>query len=113
DRTTRKGKAESASFDLDAIIKIEKQVSDYMRSNLSFVVFEVEKKEERLFLESRLISTVSLCGSCKPSPGWLGNFSPKPKIRESGLWLVNELYKAPLSDTELEELKVRLGRPDA
>ncbi len=113
DRTTRKGKAESASFDLDAIIQIEKQVSDYMRSNLSFVVFEVKKKEERLFLESRLISTVSLCGSCKPSPGWLGNFSPKPKIRESGLWLVNELYKAPLSDTELEELKVRLGRPGA
>ena len=27
------------------------------------------------------------------------------KIRQSGLWLVNELYKTPLSDKDFEELQ--------
>ncbi|MCL5099572.1 MAG: hypothetical protein M1158_00390 [Candidatus Marsarchaeota archaeon] len=109
DRTTRKGKSESKGFDMDAITKVENEVSEYMRKNLSFVVFEVGAKEDRLALESKLISTVSLCDACKPSPDWLGNFSSKQKIRESGLWLVNELYKKPMSYVDIEELGARLG----
>lgn len=56
-------------------------------------------------LESRVISTVSLCNDCTPSATWLGNFSPKEKIRESGLWIVNELYKEPLSGKDFTCLK--------
>ncbi|MEQ8154920.1 MAG: hypothetical protein ABRQ25_08580 [Clostridiaceae bacterium] len=61
-------------------------------------------------MESRLISTVSLCKECFPSEGWLGRFSPKAKIRESGLWLVNELYKEPMSEEELKQLREALSR---
>ena len=52
---------------------------------------------------------VSLCDECKPSKNWLGLFSPKEKIRKSGLWLVNELWKTPLSDEDMKELKQMLG----
>lgn len=77
--------------------EVEKEVTDYIQSNFSFVVFKVDNKDLRLELESKIISTVSLCNSCKASDNWLGIHSPKRKIRESGLWLVNQLYKEPLS----------------
>jgi len=32
-------------------------------------------------------------------------FSPKEKIRKSGLWLVNELWKTPLTDEDMIELE--------
>ena len=70
------------------------------------MVFRVNDKAERLHWESRIISTVSLCKECRPSPGWLGLDSPKAKIREGGLWLVNELYKEPLSEGDYEAVKV-------
>jgi hypothetical protein len=38
------------------------------------------------------------------SDQWLGLFSTKKRICESGLWLVNELYKEPLSLQDLEDL---------
>ncbi len=80
------------------------KVTAYMRAAFSFVVFAVEDKTERLRLESRVISTVSSCGECKVSETWLGRHSPKSRIRDGGLWLVNELYKEPLSATDLEVL---------
>jgi len=85
--------------------EVENSVSEYIQTNLSFCVIHVEGKEKRLELESKIISTVSLCENCKPSENWLGNFSPKRKIRESGLWLVNELYKEPLEFADLEIYK--------
>jgi hypothetical protein len=36
---------------------------------------------------------------------WLGKFSPKEKIRQSGLWLVNELYGGPLSRGDFNYLQ--------
>jgi hypothetical protein len=82
--------------------EVEKQVSDYIQHNFSFVVFEIEEKELRLELEQKLISTVSLCTECRPSEQWFGYYSPKEKIRESGLWLVNHLYKTPLEQVDLK-----------
>ena len=79
-----------------------------IQNNFSFVVFRVNDKEKRLGLESKIISTVSLCKECSPSKNWLGLSSPKQKICESGLWLVNELYKQPLSDEGMQELKILL-----
>ncbi|MBL7215589.1 MAG: hypothetical protein ISS71_07915 [Phycisphaerae bacterium] len=82
--------------------EIEEQVSEYIRSSFSFIVFKIVDKKLRLALESKLISTISLCGNCKPSRNWLGLHSPKKKIRESGLWNEHHLYKTLLSENEIK-----------
>lgn len=84
--------------------KIEKEVTKYIRENFSFAIIPVENPDKRIELESKIISTISLCKECKPSENWLGLFSPKEKIRESGLWQVNELNKIPLSNQEIDKL---------
>lgn len=90
--------------------EIEDRVSKYMRENFSFAIIEVNDKDERLYLESKLISTVSKCSICKPSEKWLGLHSPKEKIRESGLYLVNELYKEEFNEVECEEFIRRIQK---
>ena len=85
DLTTRKAKDKYQSIiDFNKQNEIEKQVSSYIQNNLSFVIFQVNDKSERLALESKIISTVSLCNKCTPSVKWLGLSSPKSKICESG-----------------------------
>ena len=105
DRTSRAGRARFGE-EPDPAKKqaVEAEVTKYLQGNLSFVVFRVDSKGDRLSLESKLISTVSLCEDCGPSGTWLGLSSPKEKIRQSGLWLVNELHKEPLTQTDLERL---------
>jgi len=105
DLTTRKAKDKyNHLVNFDNQKTVEAQVTQHLQTTLSFVVFRVDSKDERLLYESKIISTVSLCDECKPSDSWLGLSSPKQKIRESGLWLVNELYKEPLTAIELEEI---------
>jgi len=106
DLTTRVAKDRYEHLmDWDKQKETEKKVSYYIQGKLSFVVFEVKNKRERLTLESKIISTLSWCSECRPSDSWLGLHSPKKKIRQSGLWLANELYKEPLSREEFEGLK--------
>jgi len=106
DLTTKKAKQEFGNIvNMEKQQRIEKDVTSRIQDNFSFVVIPVENKEKRLEIESKIISTVSLCGDCKPSSEWLGIFSPKKKIKENGLWLINELFKEPLSQEELNELK--------
>jgi len=106
DLTTRIAKDKySDKIDFSKQKVIEKNVSKYIQDNFSFVVLKIDDKDSRLILESKIISTVSLCNVCKPSDIWLGLFSTKEKIRNSGLWLVNELYKSPLEDKDFLELK--------
>ncbi|MCK5328076.1 MAG: hypothetical protein KAR36_05685 [Candidatus Latescibacteria bacterium] len=106
DLTTRKAKETYRHLvDSSKQNEVERQVSEYIQSQLSFVVFQVDEKTQRLPLESKIISTVSWCDDCRPSTSWLGLCSPKSKILQSGLWLVNELYKEPLSESELSQLK--------
>src|SRR3989344_5712619 len=108
DLTTRNAKDQhSDSVDFEKQKEIEKRVTKYIQDNFSFVVFQIDEKDKRLNFESKIISTISLCEECKSSENWLGNFSPKEKIRKSGLWLVNELWKTPLSDEDVMELKQR------
>jgi len=83
---------------------VERTVSEYIQRHFSFVVFRVDDKDQRLSLERKLISTISLCPECKPSTKWLGLYSPIRKIRESGLWLVNELYGEALAPDNFEIL---------
>lgn len=92
-------------LDLDFEKKTEKRISDYIQNNLSFCVFQIDTKEQRLFWESKIVSTLAKSNELKPSKIWLGNYSTKDKIRKSGLWQVNELYKEALTEQEFERLK--------
>ncbi len=106
DLTTRNAKDKySDSINFDKQREIEKKVTKFIQDNFSFVAFQIDDKDKRLYFESRIISTVSLCEECKPSENWLGNFSPKEKIRKSRLWLVNELWKTPLNNQDILELE--------
>jgi hypothetical protein len=87
--------------------EIERAVSQRLREKFSFVAISVTNKEDRLRLESGLASLLYACSECRPSPGWLGSCSPKPLIRESGLWQVNELRKVPLTSIEVRALLSR------
>jgi hypothetical protein len=93
------------SLDLNFEKQMEKKISDYIQSNLSFCVFQVDSKDERLFWESKIASTLAKATYIKPSKNWLGNYSPKDKIKASGLWQVNELYNDTLTDKEFDRLK--------
>ena len=109
DLTTRKAREKySNSINFEKQNEIEKKVSNFIQNNFTFVVLQVDEKDKRLDLESKIISTVSLCSHCKATDNWLGLSSPKEKIRTSGLWLVNELWKKPLSKKDMSELELIL-----
>ncbi len=111
DLTSHTAKVEhAAKIDFIKQNEIERRVSEYIQGHLRFVAFEVRDKDSRLDLESKIISTVSLCENCDPSATWLGRHSPKSKIKLSGLWQVNELRQTPLSNGEMHELRQLLGR---
>ncbi len=95
-------------LDLNFEKQLEKRISDYIQNNLSFCVFQVETKEQRLFWESKIISTLANSNEFIPSQNWLGNFSTKDKIKQYGLWQVNELFNEVLTEEEFEQLKLQL-----
>lgn len=104
DTTSKADKEKNLKFiDMDFEIQTEKEISSYIKTNFSFCVFNVDTKEQRLFWESKLIATLAF--QTKPSKYWLGNFSTKDKIRESGLWQVQGLNKSKLTMNEFDELK--------
>jgi hypothetical protein len=104
DRTTKLARQRFGPADISKQGPIERAVSDYLQEHMSFVVIWIDDAADRLRFESRLISTLSLCDDCQPSTDWLGHHSPKDAIRNSGLWLVNELYKTPLDKDDLRAL---------
>lgn len=106
DTTSRADKEKNLKLlDLDFEKKIEKKISDYIQTNLTFCIFQVNTKEQRLYWESKIISTLAKSKELKPSKNWLGNYSTKDKIKTVGLWQVNELFKSSLTEEEFEELK--------
>jgi len=112
DLTTREAKKKYSNL-IDPVKQkqIEQQVTSIIQGNFQFIVFRMESKEKRREFESKIISTVSSCNQCKPSENWFGQYSPKDKIRESGLWIVNELYKTPLSEEEFSQLEDEIKGP--
>lgn len=106
DLTTRENKEKySRIVNKEKQNAIEKEISKILQQNFTFCVVQIKDKALRLSLESKIISTVSSCKECAPSNSWLGNYSTKDKIKESGLWLVNGLHKEPLSDSDIEIIK--------
>jgi hypothetical protein len=108
DLTTRKAREQFAhKVDKLRLCEVEQEVSDYMNSNFSFVVLQVEEKNERISAESGLLSAVAACVDCTPSKNWLGLHHPNPVIRESGLWNIQGLDKTPIEWSDIERLVVR------
>lgn len=111
DTTSRIDKAKNLKLlDLTFEKQIEREISNYVQTNLSFCVFEIDTKDDRLFWESKIVSTLAKALDIEPSDKWLGSHSTKDKIKASGLWQVNELYKDSLTETELQELQRRFAR---
>ena len=84
---------------------IESDITRILRENFSFRFIVLKDQKSRMGsggLESHLIGTVASCKLCKPSLYWLGNYSPKAQIRESGLWQVQHLGASNISKEEME-----------
>ena len=66
-----------------------------------------------LLLERLCIATVSLFEHCCASSVWLGEFSPKRKIRTSGLWQEQHLSGHALKVADLQVLNGQALCPKA
>jgi len=83
---------------------VEEKVSRTLRENFTFICFPVDTKEERLSLESGLISLLAQYPLGHPSEEWLGRFAYSPVIQSTGLWNTNETDKKPLDKSQLERI---------
>ncbi len=97
-------KKNSHLVDVEFEMKIESQISKYIQENLSFCVFGNDNKKQRLFWEAKIVSTLAQSNELRPSSNWLGNYSPKQKIRAFGLWQVNGLDGECLTVNEYLDL---------
>ena len=86
---------------------LENRISLRIQSHFSFVCIMSSKKDERLDLEGKIISTVNNCMDCRKSDSWLGNEIPdaQMKIKQSGLWLMNKLNGRQLSERDVNLLE--------
>jgi hypothetical protein len=88
---------------------IEREVSAYLRDNLSFAVFQINDAQQRLRLEEAIIATLNRAVDFQPSDTWLGQFSPEWEIRNSGMWLKKGLDALPLTAEELRTIEAAVG----
>jgi|Deesub1362A_J573_1020465.scaffolds.fasta_scaffold01036_13 hypothetical protein len=87
---------------------IEKEVTKIIREKFCFRFIIIDDEKLRIGsegLESLIIGTLAKCQQCKPSPLWLGNFSPKSQIRSSGLWVVQHLKSPELDYLEMKNIE--------
>jgi len=92
DLTSREArKRYEGKIDREKQASVERQVTNYIQKNISFVVVEIPDKDKRLLLEGLAISIIFQCQDCGPSSDWLGRHSPSPKIQSGGLWNIKGL----------------------
>lgn len=108
DLTTRKNKDRYFKFvDQAYQSKVENEVTKTIQKVFSFAVLEESDKSNRKLLKSRIVAEVSKCADCKASPNWIGKYSTKEKIRVSGLWQEQELYKDGFTISEFDQFNTR------
>lgn len=93
--------------------RIESTVTRILRERFSFRFVVIHSEMERMGsegLEKSLIGTVASCKLCKPSAHWLGYYSPKKQIRESGLWLVQHLKAGEIDERDKETISDAIVR---
>ncbi len=113
DFTTRASR-ETNGFrrDVEKERQIEGEVTRILREKLSVRWIELVGQERRMGphgLEAALIGTLARCGECHPSSNWLGRFSPKPRIAQSGLWLEQHLHAPELTEDSIAEVAALIG----
>src|SRR5690606_39363363 len=81
--------------------ELEAKISRYLRDNITFVCFPVDKEAERLRLEEGIIASLNWHSSFGPSSNWLGLHSPVPEIANCVLWIILVMMVHPFSDAEL------------
>jgi hypothetical protein len=84
----------------------EKQITDWIRSTISFRFIIVDDEGYRLRLEAHCIGTVAYCTSCQPSTTWLGKDSPIKAICESGLWNVKHVDGPGIDEADKQIIEV-------
>ena len=90
------------------IENIEEMVSFYIQNHFSVSIIQIDDKFKRLYLKSKIISSLSLSSETKPSEDWLGHDSPREKIRKSGLWAEQHLFNRE-NQLNSEDIKVLKG----
>src|SRR5262245_34402235 len=113
DFTTKLNRENYATLrDIDKEKLIEQRVTCLLREKFSFRFISLDVTIARIGsagLEATLIGTRAGCNLCGPSANWLGLDSPNPKIRRSGLWLVQHLKSREISDQEKQIIKTALN----
>ena len=87
--------------------KIEKQITEFLCNNMSFVVFELDNKEDRLRFEEAIISALYNSEDFIASENWLGNFVLPTKgnhVKESRMWLSQGIKAKPITEEEFKRL---------
>ena len=102
--------------DIGKEVTIERAVTQILRQEFSFKCIEISDETQRMGsqgLERALIGTLASCPRCSPSKEWLGRYSPKVRIRESGLWLIHHLTAASLSSAQMDLMTAAIERSAA
>jgi hypothetical protein len=79
---------------------IEEAVSKYIETNFTVSVLPRCDSNEARRLKELCVGTVSSCSLCSPSFNWLGKHAD-PRIAQSGLWQIQNLYGKGLGDADL------------
>lgn len=113
DFTTRGSRETDGSRrDVEKEKQIESEVTRILRERFTFRWIEFEGQDRRMGskgLEAVLIGTLARYDECRPSSNWLGRFSPKPNIAQSGLWLEQHLRAPGLTEESIAEIASLFG----
>jgi hypothetical protein len=113
------GKGQAANKDIKREEEwMERQVSDYLGKKMSLLWLNIgdasSALSDRAFIERNAIALISNNKHPVdlPSPTWLGRFSDKEEIRESGLWNirhVDDAYDPKFINIFSEYVEITLG----
>jgi len=78
---------------------IERIIDDIFKEKFKFRCIPVQSKKDRLYLEERLIATLSHY-NFTPSDRWLGHFAERKEIRNTGLWNVQHINSQNIMNKE-------------
>lgn len=92
--------------------EIEAEVTRLLREQFSFRFIKFDPHVPLMGstgFESNLIGTLARCPQCRLSSDWLGNYSPEPKHRESGLWLYQHLTAPELNPAQQQSIQTAIN----